>query len=276
MNELHQHLLRIAQELDAAGPSHESLIETLKAQGSDGLADLDKDHLCQLAKDPNKLVHSILDAFKAGSPSFRADEMGKAFTYLFRTKVLEPHQLGVANQQLVHQIVSKHEADEMDGEQDVAHDLLMDFGVDPMDLDISGKWRAHRIVTQDDHAKQKQFKKALENRDAVAYGHSAEDLAAIHEEGYRVNRMDKQSSVLEKMASELVALDGMLRSAEIDHERFPKREGLEGPYELRNRMVVYYDEKKGQYYNSLTDMFLSDDELEAADGPKNFGPHRVK
>ena len=52
----------------------------------------------------------------------------------------------------------------------------------------------------------------------------------------------------------------------IDQEQFPdrEREGLEGPFRLRNGLVVYYDKIEGKYYNPLTDMFVYAAEYENA------------
>lgn len=64
----------------------------------------------------------------------------------------------------------------------------------------------------------------------------------------------------------------------INRERYGDREheGLEGPFRLRNGMVVYYDPKMGAYYDPDTDMFLSYDEYQDADrdteAEKKFHP----
>ena len=50
------------------------------------------------------------------------------------------------------------------------------------------------------------------------------------------------------------------KMAPVDMDKYPKRRGLEGPFRFRNGRIVYYDPKEGQYYDSETDMYLSDKE----------------
>lgn len=52
----------------------------------------------------------------------------------------------------------------------------------------------------------------------------------------------------------------------IDKDMYPDKssEGLEGPYQLNSGKVVYYDPIEGKYYDSRTDMFLSQDEYDDA------------
>ena len=57
----------------------------------------------------------------------------------------------------------------------------------------------------------------------------------------------------------------------IDRERSPERDGLEGPIMTRSGKVVYYDPKAGQHYDPDTDIYLTYDEFNALDnatGPK--------
>lgn len=51
----------------------------------------------------------------------------------------------------------------------------------------------------------------------------------------------------------------------IDRDRYTPVDGLEGPFRLRNGMVVYYDPKEGSYYDRDRDMYLSYDEYRDAD-----------
>lgn len=74
----------------------------------------------------------------------------------------------------------------------------------------------------------------------------------------------------------------------IDPEQFPPREkeGLEGPFRMRNGRVLYYDPKgqtekggpTGLYYDPLTDMYLSAEEMRDMDQPRpsNAGPEDTK
>ena len=50
------------------------------------------------------------------------------------------------------------------------------------------------------------------------------------------------------------------KMAPVDMSRYPKRRGLEGPFRFRNGRIVYYDPREGKYYDSETDMYLSDKE----------------
>ena len=51
----------------------------------------------------------------------------------------------------------------------------------------------------------------------------------------------------------------------IDQERYPERPGLEGPFQTASGKVLYYDPKAGQYYDSDTDSYVSNDEYMAYD-----------
>lgn len=51
----------------------------------------------------------------------------------------------------------------------------------------------------------------------------------------------------------------------IDREKYTdlSGEGLEGPFQMKNGQVLYYDPKQGQYYNRDTDMFVDYDDYQA-------------
>ncbi len=51
----------------------------------------------------------------------------------------------------------------------------------------------------------------------------------------------------------------------IDQDRYPKKEGLEGPMMTRSSKVLYYDPKEGKYYDSDRDMYLSYEEFQNYD-----------
>ena len=51
----------------------------------------------------------------------------------------------------------------------------------------------------------------------------------------------------------------------IDKERYQARDGLEGPFRLRNGKVVYYDPQEGSYYDPDTDMYISYDDYKKMD-----------
>lgn len=62
---------------------------------------------------------------------------------------------------------------------------------------------------------------------------------------------------------------GSIKLPPIDTERYPKREGLEGPFRRRSGKVLYYDTKEGSYYDPDTDMYISPDELMWHDSPRD-------
>jgi hypothetical protein len=55
----------------------------------------------------------------------------------------------------------------------------------------------------------------------------------------------------------------------VDMDRYPKRRGLEGPFRFRSGRIVYYDPREGAYYDSDTDMYLSQAEADALDRPRS-------
>ena len=61
------------------------------------------------------------------------------------------------------------------------------------------------------------------------------------------------------------------RLPRLDKSRYQQRRGLEGPFMTKAGQVVYYDKKKGQYYNPDNDMYLSYDDWKklSEDAPAN-------
>ena len=57
----------------------------------------------------------------------------------------------------------------------------------------------------------------------------------------------------------------------VNKAKYAKRSGLEGPFMTKAGQVVYYDKKKGQYYNPDNDMYLSYDDWKklSEDAPAN-------
>lgn len=43
--------------------------------------------------------------------------------------------------------------------------------------------------------------------------------------------------------------------------RYQPRKGLEGPFYFATGRVLYYDPKVGEYYDSLTDFYVPQDEV---------------
>ena len=61
------------------------------------------------------------------------------------------------------------------------------------------------------------------------------------------------------------------RLPRLNKAKYAKRSGLEGPFMTKAGQVVYYDKKKGQYYNPDNDMYLSYDDWKkiSEDAPAN-------
>ena len=61
------------------------------------------------------------------------------------------------------------------------------------------------------------------------------------------------------------------RLPRLDKTKYQSRAGLEGPFMTKAGQVVYYDKKKGQYYNPDNDMYLSYDDWKkiSEDAPAN-------
>ena len=61
------------------------------------------------------------------------------------------------------------------------------------------------------------------------------------------------------------------RLPRLDKSKYGNRSGLEGPFMTKAGQVVYYDKKKGQYYNPDNDMYLSYDDWKklSEDAPAN-------
>jgi len=53
---------------------------------------------------------------------------------------------------------------------------------------------------------------------------------------------------------------GVVRMPRIDPDEYPPIRGMEGPFQFRNGRVLYYDPRKGRYYDRKTDMYLSRNE----------------
>ena len=46
-----------------------------------------------------------------------------------------------------------------------------------------------------------------------------------------------------------------------NEKQFGPRKGLEGPFHYPNGQVLYYDPKEGQYYDPLTDFYVSNEDV---------------
>lgn len=57
----------------------------------------------------------------------------------------------------------------------------------------------------------------------------------------------------------------------IDKEKYQARDGLEGPFRLKNSKVVYYDPREGKYYDPDTDMYIDYDDYRKMDEEADVG-----
>ena len=60
-------------------------------------------------------------------------------------------------------------------------------------------------------------------------------------------------------------LEGYTVLPPIDKEKYQARDGLEGPFRLKNSKVVYYDPREGKYYDPDTDMYIDYDDYRKMD-----------
>ena len=61
------------------------------------------------------------------------------------------------------------------------------------------------------------------------------------------------------------------RLPRLNKAKYQSRAGLEGPFMTKAGQVVYYDNKKGQYYNPDNDMYLSYDDWKQLSEVKSIG-----
>lgn len=62
----------------------------------------------------------------------------------------------------------------------------------------------------------------------------------------------------------------------IDKVKYQPRDGLEGPFRLRNGKVVYYDPQEGSYYDPDTDMYISYDDYKQMDEQGDPKSHQAQ
>lgn len=68
--------------------------------------------------------------------------------------------------------------------------------------------------------------------------------------------------------------EGYARLPEIDRERYQEKSGLEGPFMTATGKVVYYDPKEGKYYDSDSDMYISDEDMAEIDDKSKIDYHQ--
>lgn len=76
---------------------------------------------------------------------------------------------------------------------------------------------------------------------------------------------------MKKRLFDLGKVAGYRTMPPLDPEQHPARPGLEGPFRTNSGRVLYYDPREGQYYDPSTDMYVSNEEYEAATAPR---PHQ--
>lgn len=87
---------------------------------------------------------------------------------------------------------------------------------------------------------------------------------------------------VEDVTAEAMALGGVKTPA-LNDENYPKIPGMEGPFRYRDGRVLYYDARKGRYYDRRLDMYLDKDDIPESftesDGPEwwtaTFGFGRI-
>jgi hypothetical protein len=60
-------------------------------------------------------------------------------------------------------------------------------------------------------------------------------------------------------------IEGYTVLPNIDMDRYPEINGLEGPFRTRSGHVIYYDPIEGSYYDKDRDMYISNDEWQQMD-----------
>ena len=76
----------------------------------------------------------------------------------------------------------------------------------------------------------------------------------IHEA--RRKRSKKQDEI-----DRILAKRGTIRLPSIDKNEYPPIRGMEGPFRFRDGRTLYYDPRKGRYYDRKTDMYLAFDDI---------------
>ncbi len=62
----------------------------------------------------------------------------------------------------------------------------------------------------------------------------------------------------------------------IDPEKYPVRSDLEGPIRLRSGKIVYYDPKEGKYYDAGSDFYMSQEEYDYHNNPREKSASKKK
>jgi len=81
----------------------------------------------------------------------------------------------------------------------------------------------------------------------------AEEVRGILDEGRRSASVQAKKDFV-RQAQER---QGVVRMPRINKDEYPTIKGLEGPFQFRGGRILYYDPRKGRYYDRKTDMYLS-------------------
>jgi len=108
------------------------------------------------------------------------------------------------------------------------------------------------------------------DKDTITFKGDSDDEGEGYEEpetdipdDERVSKMAKRAMKTREFVEDYEVLPKM------DRDKYQKRDGLEGPIMTRSGKVVYYDPKKGDYYDPDTDMYLSYDDYKMLDKKAN-------
>ena len=82
---------------------------------------------------------------------------------------------------------------------------------------------------------------------------------ALESAGTFMSEFNRRESVSADRLSEAMRKRGVT-STPVNSKKYPKRDGLEGPFRYRTGAILYYDPKEQKYYDSGRDMYLDSEE----------------
>lgn len=66
---------------------------------------------------------------------------------------------------------------------------------------------------------------------------------------------------MEKILADYYKKRGTVKLPGFDKKEYPPMKGMEGPFQFRDGRILYYDPKKGRYYDRKTDMYLARNDI---------------
>jgi len=81
-----------------------------------------------------------------------------------------------------------------------------------------------------------------------------------YERGGEVSEARKYSKKRAEIDA-ILAKRGTVRLPSFDKNEYPPIRGMEGPFRFRDGRILYYDPRKGRYYDRKTDMYLAYDDI---------------